>query len=118
MEPVVSSRFVPDQDGAAFPSAHVLRPCPAGNSSPFTSLWGKPHRPDRVTPSQGFGSKAKAYPAKDDGYPIPVSKGGGAGAARDGGHGRNRIPVVLGARLPLVPEAFGQSQMNAAIWNN
>jgi hypothetical protein len=97
--------------------AHVLRRCLAGNSSPFTSLRGTPHIPDRVTPSLFDRCKTDAYPAKDGGYPDPVSKGGGAGAARDGGHGRSGYPPSLAVQHPQqsMPLSPGATEMNARI---
>ena len=63
----------------------------------FTSLRRTPHPPDPVTVSGFCGCKAQTYPAKDGRYPDPVSKGGEPGEAWLGGHGRSRIPAVLGA---------------------
>ncbi len=100
MKPVADFGLVRDREGGAFPSAHVLRRRPLGASSPFTSLRGTPHPPDQLTPVWFDGCKTHAHPAKDGGYPSPVGKGGGAGAARDGGHGRRRVPVVLGPSRP------------------
>ena len=112
MKFLLASRHAADREGGAFSFAHVLRRRRSGASSPFTSLRRTPHPPDPVTPSQVFGSKAKAYPAGDGGYPIPVSKGGGPGVARSGGHGRNRIPVVPGARTRQAINVFGAARAN------
>jgi hypothetical protein len=101
MKSVAVLALAGDRDGGVFPSAHVTRQCPAGTSAhglpcmasrlrqrgavlretlptpPFTSLRGTPHHPDQVMVLHCDGCTAEAYPAKDGGYPSPVSKGGG-----------------------------------------
>ena len=65
---------------------------------PLLPLRRAPHRPDRVAPCGFGGSRLRAYPAKDGGYPTPGSKEGGPVHFRPGGHGGSRIPAILGAR--------------------
>ncbi len=111
MKAVVELSLARDREGGAFCAAHVTRRRPAGADSFFTSLRKTPRPPDQVALLLFDGRKAKAHPAKDGGCPDPVSKGGGAGAARDGGHGRRRIPAVLGApHPPPVNKAFHASR--------
>jgi hypothetical protein len=97
MKTVAILALAEDRDGGAFYFAHVLRRRPTGSSSPFTSLRRTPHHPDSVALLQCGRRNAKAFPARDGRYPDPVGKGGGAGEACDGGHGRSRMPVVPGA---------------------
>ena len=123
----VKLRLARDREGGAFCFAHFLRrrrngasahglPCMASRlrqreallretlpTPPFTSLRRTPHPPDQVTLLQFDGRKAEAHPAEDGRCPDPVSKGGESGAARLGGHGRNRVPVVLGAHRAWEP---------------
>ena len=100
-EPVartVGPAWARDQAGGALCSVHVPRTRPAAKPSSFTSLRRAPHRPD-LQPSRLFNRRTPTLvPAKAVGWPTQRSKGGGAGAARPGGHERSRPPGGLGPR--------------------